>query len=137
MQMLARSLIIRSVYAACLAGATVNHVRSVLAQGWLPEHLPWPTAAYWSSLTLLDPLAALLLFIRPRIGVAATIAIITSDVVHNVWFVAGHRANRALPDAIVDDPFLLSQIAFLVLVGLAARLASPDADRPKVAAGNA
>ena len=82
---------------------------------------------------MLDPLAALLLFIRPRIGVAATIAIITSDVVHNLWFVAGHRANRALP----HDPFLLSQIAFLVLVGLTARLASPDADRPKVAAGNA
>ena len=86
---------------------------------------------------MLDPLAALLLFIRPRIGVAATIAIITSDVVHNLWFVAGHRANRALPHAIVDDPFLLSRIAFLVFVGLTARLASPDADRPKVAAGNA
>ncbi|PSJ39466.1 hypothetical protein [Allosphingosinicella deserti] len=132
--MFARSLIIRSLYAACLAGATMNHVRSILAQGWLPEHLPWPTAAYWSSLTLLDPLAAFLLFLRPRIGIAGTMAIIASNVVHNLWFVSAHRDTRGFLDAVVNDPFLLSQIAFLVFVGLTARLASPVADRPRAAA---
>ena len=57
--------LLRIIYALCLLGATVNHLRSVLARGWFPADLPWGTAAYWASLTFLDPLAAILLFVRP------------------------------------------------------------------------
>lgn len=67
---------IRVVYALCLAGATINHVRAVLTYGWLRHDVGMATAVYWSSLTLLDPFAALLLFIHPRVGVALTVAII-------------------------------------------------------------
>ena len=58
------------VYALCLAGATVNHVQAVFARGWLPEQLPLGTALYWSSLTIVDPIAVVLLFLRPRAGIA-------------------------------------------------------------------
>jgi len=41
---------------------------------------------YWTSLTFLDPLAAILLFLHPRIGLLGTLAIISTDVAHNWWF---------------------------------------------------
>jgi hypothetical protein len=47
-------LLIRIIYALCLLGATVNHVRAVHAHGWMPPDLPWGTAVYWSSLTFLE-----------------------------------------------------------------------------------
>jgi hypothetical protein len=108
--------LIRIVYALCLAGATFNHVRALLAHGWLPDHLPAATALYWTSLTFLDPLAALLLFLRPRLGIALTCAIIVSNVAHNLWFVAAHPLRETFLADVASSPFLLSQIAFLLFV---------------------
>lgn len=116
-------LLIRIAYALCLFGATVNHVRAVHARGWLPASLPLGTAAYWASLTFLDPLAAVLLFIRPKIGIALTIAIIVSDVAHNLWFRAGHPVNGSFYGDVTSDPFMMSQIAFLLFVAVTAPIA--------------
>ena len=107
---------IRVVYAVCLAGATINHVRAVLTYGWLRHDVAMITAVYWSSLTLLDPVAALLLFIRPRVGVALTVAIILSDVAHNLWFRAAHPLSTSLMKDVTSSFFMMSQIAFLVFV---------------------
>ncbi len=84
------SLILRIVYAVCLAGATCVHVATHVQYGqWLGAlegHGFSPaTRFFWSSLTLLDPLAALLLFIRPPAGLALVGAIMVSDVAHNSW----------------------------------------------------
>jgi hypothetical protein len=117
---------IRLVYALCLAGATINHLRSLLADGWLPDHLPIANALYWSSLTLLDPLAAGLLLLRPRVGVALTVIIISTNVAHNLWFVAAHPMRGSLVEDVVSNPFLLSQIAFLLFVAATARMAWPQ-----------
>jgi hypothetical protein len=106
------------IYALCLIGATINHIRAVAAQGWLPAYLPQATAAYWASLTFLDPLVAALLFIRPRAGIAATLAIILSDVTHNLWFAAAYSHSTSIARAVATNPFLLSQIGFLLFVAL-------------------
>ena len=124
-------LLIRIIYALCLLGATVNHVRAVHARGWLPPDLPLGTAVYWSSLTVLDPLAAVLLFIRPKIGIAATIAIILSDVAHNLWFRAGHPVTGSLYQDVTSSPFMMSQIAFLLFVAVTAPFASKDRSRSR------
>jgi hypothetical protein len=116
-------LLIRIVYALCLLGATANHIRAVHARGWFPSDLPWATAAYWGSLTVLDPLAAILLFIRPKIGIAATIAIIVSDVAHNLWFRAGHPVTGSFYDDVTGSPFLMSQLGFLLFVAATAPIA--------------
>lgn len=66
------------------------------------------TQAYWTSLTFLDPLAAVLLFVYPRAGLLATFAIISSDVAHNLWFFERNHV-----------PFswmLAAQAAFLIFV---------------------
>ena len=115
--------VIRIVYALCLAVATVNHVRAVLAYGWLPQQLPWPTAVYWSSLTFLDPLAAVMLFVRPRVGIAMTVAIIVSDVAHNLWFMAAHSVSGSFYKDLTDNGAALSQFAFLLFVTATAPIA--------------
>lgn len=111
---------IRIVYALCLAGATVNHVRAVAAHGWLPERLPLATAIYWGSLTFLDPLAVLLLFIRPRAGIALTAVIIVTDVLHNLWFMASHPLARSFLRDVTSSGFMMSQIVFLLFVAATA-----------------
>lgn len=121
--------LIRTVYALCLAGATVNHVRAVLARGWLPEALPAATALYWDSLTFLDPIAAVLLFVRPKAGIALTILIIASDVAHNLWFIAAHPL-RGFTQDVTSSAFMLSQIAFLLFVAATAPLAWRTAAGP-------
>lgn len=120
---------IRIVYALCLAGATFNHVRAVLADGWVPSHLPLASALYWSSLTFLDPLAAILLFVRPRVGIALTFAIIASDVAHNLWFIAAHPLRPSFVEDVTANGFMLSQLAFLLFVLATAPVAWKAAER--------
>lgn len=114
---------IRLVYALCLAGATINHVRAVLTYGWLRHDVPLATAVYWSSLTVLDPVAALLLFIRPRVGVALTVAIILSDAAHNLWFRATHPLSASFIEDVTSSFFMMSQVAFLMFVAFTAPMA--------------
>lgn len=114
---------IRIVYALCLGGATVNHVRAALSRGWLPEQLPLATALYWDSLTFLDPLAAVLLFVRPRLGIALTVAIIVSDVAHNLWLMAAYPLSGSFIADVTSSGFMLSQIAFFLFVAATAPLA--------------
>ena len=118
-----RGLLIRIAYALCLAGATVNHLRAVHACGWFPDDLAPTTAIYWGSLTLLDPLAAVLLFVRPRAGIALTMLIIVSNVAHNLWFIGAHRQHGSFVEDVASSPFMLSQIAFLLFVAATAPLA--------------
>lgn len=107
------SLILRIVYAVCLAGATCTHVALHLEYGMLLEGLdghgvPPGSRYYWSALTLLDPLAALLMFFRPRAGLALAGGIIVSDVAHNTWILQHLH--------ITFDARYWAQVAFLVFL---------------------
>jgi len=127
-------LIVRLIYAASLLGATINHVRIVAKHGLLWDYggVPVASAAFWTSLTVLDPLAAILLIARPNAGVLATAVIILSDVIHNLWM----TARTAQPDqflvAVTSDPFVASQIAFLLFVAATAPIAWTRREPPVV-----
>jgi hypothetical protein len=101
------SLVLRVSYAIGLLGATCTHIALLWRHGVLWDyggaHLF--THIYWTSLTLFDPLAALLLFVKPRVGLLLTAAIITSDVLHNTLVGVSPR-----------NPMYLSQVAFLLFV---------------------
>lgn len=113
----------RVIWALCLGLGTCMHV-AALVFGWNDGDLPTATVVYWNALTLLDPLAAVLLFLRPRVGVLLTVAIMVSDVAHNVW------ALRALD--IVLWP-VIAQAVFLVFVLATARLIWREAPARKIA----
>ncbi|WP_221401574.1 hypothetical protein [Paraburkholderia sp. WP4_3_2] len=121
-----RALVIRAFFALWLLAATFNHARAIAAHGLLWDYgygsdIVFVSKLFWAALTLLDPLAALLLFVRPRAGLALTVAIIVCDVLHNGWYVARHGQWLAT--------FFVSQLAFCVAV-LALTPLTPLAARP-------
>jgi len=104
-----------SPVACCLLVATANHLRADFQHGlfWdygYGESAHWASRVFWGALTFLDPLAALLLFIKPRVGLALTASIIVADVAHNTYYVALNQQWLA--------SFYLSQVAFLIAVML-------------------
>ncbi|WP_111854573.1 hypothetical protein [Acinetobacter oleivorans] len=103
--------IIRCIYALCLIGAGFNHLQTVLMHGlfWDYNNAPLFTCIYWTSLTFIDPLAAIFLFYRPRIGLILTFLIIFSDVIHNTWITL--KVGRDLLNYMY-----ISQFLFLVFV---------------------
>jgi hypothetical protein len=102
------SLVIRSLWALCMLGAGFNHARTLLRHGlwWDYGGVGWPSAAYWTSLT----------FFRPKAGVALTVAIIASNVAHNLAIVAHRAPGGEFLNHVASSPFVLSQIAFLLFV---------------------
>ena len=111
-----RSLLLRTIYALCLLGATYNHARIVAAHGWLWDYGGFPRAStiFWSTLTIVDPLAAALLFVRPNAGIVATATIIVVDVIHNLWIEA--RYFPPLLQTLAGAPQMIEQVAFMVFV---------------------
>ncbi len=104
--------LLRSTYALCLLGATSTHVWTLVTHGlfWDYGGMPVFTQIYWTSLTALDPLAAVLLIVQPRAGLLLTLAIISSDVTHNTWIMSRSLA----PDW--SNWMYVSQIVFLIFV---------------------
>ena len=114
----------RSVWAACLLIGGLNHGRILFQHGltWDYGGVTPASALYWSGLTILDPLVAALLFIRPRLGISATILLIVTNVIHNLLVTAqyappGEFLVRAA------NLSLISQIGLMLFVGATARLA--------------
>ena len=118
------SIVVRSLWAACLLIGGLNHARTLLQHGlfWDYGGANPISSAYWTSLTLLDPLAAALLFIRPRFGIAATLVLIVTNVIHNLATTA-HYAPGGEFLARASHPILLSQLGFMLFVAATARLA--------------
>ena len=72
------------VFVGLLAYGTVVHMAQLLASDGHPyPNVPGWLGAYVIALTLLDPLAAVLLARRHRSGVALTVAVLVTDAVAN------------------------------------------------------
>ena len=104
--------VLRSSYALCLLGAASTHMWTLVTHGlyWDYGGAPVFTRIYWTSLTALDPLAVVLLFVRPRAGLLFTLVIIVSDVAHNTWLMSRSLA----PDW--SNWMYVSQVVFLIFV---------------------
>lgn len=109
------SFAIRVLFAFCLLIATANHIRADFLHGLFWDYgygdsAYWASRVFWGTLTFFDPLAAVLLFIKPRVGIILTATIILADVAHNTYYVALKQQWL--------EPFYLSQVAFLIAVFL-------------------
>ena len=125
------SLIVRSIWAACLLIAGGNHARTLLQHGlfWDYGGVGGASAVYWSSLTILDPAAAALLFVRPKAGIVMTIVLIVTNVVHNLAITA-HYAPEGEFLARATNPMMISQFGFMLFVAATARFAWSARGRP-------
>ena len=117
------SFAVRILFACCLLIATANHIRADVSHGLFWDYGYGPgtylgSRIFWGALTFFDPIAALLLFIKPRAGIVLTAAIILVDVIHNTFYVALKQQWL--------EPFYLSQVAFLIVVFLLSPIAWND-----------
>ena len=105
------------LFVVCLLGACLGHVTQVWQGGWLPYRFaPLPLNAYWTSLTFLDPIAAVLLLWRPRAGLVLTLVIITSDVAVNFFarfYLGFHLGTLALS---LQSLFFVAVVAAMLYV---------------------
>jgi len=118
-----RSLVLRTIYALCLLGATYNHWIDIYRHGFFNDHgmFPKSVATFWTMLAVLDPATVILLFTRRNYGVAATVAIIVTDVICNVWITA--RYFPPLLHGLAGAPLVIDQIAFMLFVLITAPFA--------------
>lgn len=102
----------------------MNHARILLENGlwWDYGGVPWSSAAYWSSLTVLDPLVAALLVLRPKIGIPSTVVLIVTNVIHNLAITA-HYAPEGEFLMRASNLFVISQIGFMLFVVATAHIA--------------
>ena len=119
------SLIVRSIWAACLLIAGANHARLLLQHGlfWDYHGVGWASAAYWSTLTIFDPVVAALLFARPKLGIVSTVLLIATNVVHNLAITAQRAPEGEFLRLAASSFFLMSQIGFMLFVAATARVA--------------
>ncbi|GAA4017329.1 hypothetical protein GCM10022408_33600 [Hymenobacter fastidiosus] len=83
--------IILLVYTICLLVGTYTHARGLVHKGFLAYPVPLAIGLYWDALTVLDPLAAVLLWWRPKAGLWLTLAIMVSDIsVNTAVYLAGY-----------------------------------------------
>ncbi len=69
---------------------------------------------YWDSLTLFDPLTVLLLWTRPRIGVALAVGIMLTDIPINAYSYASGYFGPPVPGMIATWLFTQSLFATFV-----------------------
>jgi len=101
-------------------GATYNHIMDIVRGGLFP-YTRWCGAPlglniYWTSLTILDPLAITALFRHVRLGYALALAIMLTDIPINAY--AGAVYWR-IP--VNENTALIMQTAFLVFLLLTVR----------------
>ncbi len=107
--------IIILIYILAFTGASYNHIADLARHGLFPYTslfgVPPALNIYWTSLTLLDPLAILLLFLRPRAGCLFYLLIMLTDVPINIY------ANMVYwEQPLFESPGLIMQIAFLLFL---------------------
>jgi hypothetical protein len=79
----------RIIYVLCLAAGAYSHASILVRHGgrWDYGGKPISTVLFWSALTVLDPLVAVLLFVRPRVGITSLMLLMLIDVIHNTWVI--------------------------------------------------
>lgn len=94
---------------------TLTHVIWIIDNGFLSKHYraSFLTSIFWDSLAFLDPIAAFLLIVKPKIGIQMTALIIVVDVLHN-----GYLCFRVFPkDSALMLTWLTGNWMFLCQLG--------------------
>lgn len=118
-----RPAIERIVVGVLVAGfttGTITHTLHLVHVGWIVfDTAPTWMNVYWTALTALDPLAAVLLLFRRQVGLALSVAIIVSDVGINSYALYGIGLPfgfLSLQLQTLFCGFLIGAIGFLTMV---------------------
>ena len=101
---------------------TMTHLTWIIKNGFLSVNYNAPLFSkfFWDALTFVDPIAAILLVIKPKIGIWLTFIIIIVDVFHN--FILCFR-NLILDSNyfsywFIDNWMFMCQFFFLLFVSV-------------------
>ena len=83
-------MIAKAIWTLGFLIGTTTHTLDLINYGWLPyDFRPLPWNIYWTSLTFLDPTAALLIWVREGWGIVLGVAIMASNVLVNGYTAFG------------------------------------------------
>lgn len=120
-----RSKTVIIIEAVAMLMGTSTHVAWALENGFMSKHYNASTFSmiFWDSLTFLDPLAAILLFVKPKIGLILTFLIIAFDVIHNntVHYEELYEQTISFGDWLQQYWMIAGQLVFAVFVMIAFR----------------
>ena len=109
------------VYTVCFLVGTYTHAAGLVRRGFLAFPVPLAIGVFWDALTLLDPLAAALLWWRPKAGIRLALTIMAADVcVNTATYLAGYF-GPPVPNMVPLS--LLDQALFGLFVFVTAPLA--------------
>ena len=112
---------IRIVWTICFLIGASSHAWDILNYGWLPyTYMPLPFNVFWTALLPLDLIAALLIWIRPRVGALLGLAIMLTDVAVNGWTYFGAGINE------MQFPLLLQSLFMLFVIATFSHVAKAD-----------
>lgn len=81
---------------AGLVVGTATHVENLARAGLVPRpDLPLGCNVFWSALVVVDPAAALVLLLRPRVGVVLVVGLMVVDLAVNLAFLGLTRPIAA------------------------------------------
>ena len=112
--------IILIIQSFCMFLAGLTHIYSIIEKGFMSYKKITPifSQIFWESLTFFDPLAAILLIIKPKIGLYLTLIILIIDVIHNnIFYIEElYFNNLSLDEWIYKYWMILGQIIFGIFI---------------------
>ena len=85
-----------TIYSICFLVGTYTHIVDLVKHGFLASPVPVAIGIYWNALTLLDPLALVLLWWLPKAGIRLALVIMISDLCVNTGvYLAGYFGSPA------------------------------------------
>ena len=112
--------IILIIQSFCMFLAGLTHIYSIIEKGFMSykKNTPIFLQIFWESLTFFDPLAAILLIIKPKIGLYLTLIILIIDVIHNnIFYIEElYFNNLSLDEWIYKYWMILGQIIFGIFI---------------------
>lgn len=108
--------IILTVYSTGFLIGTGTHVLGLVQHGFIAYQAPLALNVYWDLLTLLDPLALLLVWIRIKVGLALSVIIMLTDILINSYAYVQGIFGEPEPVMIPMSLFLQSLFGVFVLV---------------------
>lgn len=104
--------IIKIIWSLCFLIGASTHAMDIWRGGWLPYgFMPLPFNAYWTALLPLDLMAAVLIWVRVRLGILLAIAIMVSDVLVNSYVAFFVFEEWPLIPLVMQTVFLLFVLA--------------------------
>lgn len=98
--------IILIIYSIGFLTGTYTHLQGILTHGFLGQNAPLFFRIYWDSLTFFDPLAAVLVWVKPKWGILLAILIMASDILINSFAYTRGVFMEPVPEMVPTDLFL-------------------------------